>query len=407
MYPVLTEDCASHLRITIHVKLGIVIPEFQKQGGTERCIASLAEALSRRGHNLVIFSHRRNPTIVPEAHWRRVPMLERPHILRFFSFFLANPVLRMLAAGRGERIDALLSTGPDVLHPDVTAFHCCATTVAENLNCEPRKNGDSGRFRRWANLVTYRLVALLESYVVRRGARKVVAVSWALKCDLLDACNVPEARLSVIHDGVDIDTFQPCSREQRVEMRTILGLPSDAKIVLFVGHNWERKGLERLVDALILVCRSPMLLHPFLLVVGGTRAEAVQTYARQHLIGQVKFLGMRDDLDRIYPAADVLVLPSILESFGLPVLEAMACGIPAVVSRSAGVAELITDGVDGVLLDDPTDPQELAAKLKLLLDDPSLRLRIGEAARRTAEKHSWDLIAEQFEKILFDAGSNG
>jgi len=104
-------------------------------------------------------------------------------------------------------------------------------------------------------------------------------------------------------------------------------------------------------------------------------------------------------MGRIYGAADLCVLPTVHEPFGLPTLEAMASGVAVIVSRCAGVAEIITDGVDGVLLDEPSDARELAGKMGPLLLDPDLRGKLGEHARKTAAKLDWSEIASRVEDI--------
>jgi glycosyltransferase involved in cell wall biosynthesis len=183
----------------------------------------------------------------------------------------------------------------------------------------------------------------------------------------------------------------------RHDVRAQLSIPDDQPVVLFVGYNWERKGLNTLVSALAAIGRPESIRGPCLLVVGGHGRPSYEARARRHLAGNVRFLGTRDDVARLYGAADVCVLPSREEPFGLPIIEAMACGLPVIVSRGAGVAELISDGVDGVLLDDPADSAELAAKLVDILADPDRRLRMGAQARSTAERYSWDVIAGRVE----------
>jgi glycosyltransferase involved in cell wall biosynthesis len=93
------------------------------------------------------------------------------------------------------------------------------------------------------------------------------------------------------------------------------------------------------------------------------------------------------------------VLPSSLESFGLPVLEAMACGTPSIVSKNAGVASMVRDGENGLLLSDPSSATELAAKLIAFFGDAARTQEMRHRARATAEQYSWDRIAEQFEAI--------
>ena len=101
-----------------------------------------------------------------------------------------------------------------------------------------------------------------------------------------------------------------------------------------------------------------------------------------------------------YSAADIYAAPSLEDSFNLPVLEAMACGLPVVVSRQAGISDYIADGVDGILLHEPEDSRALAGALSLLLQQPELRLSLGENAARKATQFSWDSQVDAIHDLL-------
>jgi UDP-glucose:(heptosyl)LPS alpha-1,3-glucosyltransferase len=120
--------------------------------------------------------------------------------------------------------------------------------------------------------------------------------------------------------------------------------------------------------------------------------------------GGVRFAGHRDDIWKYYAASDIFLLPTLYEAFGLVILEAMASGLPVLVSRWAGAAELIHDGIDGLLINDPTDVAEISAKLGVLLRDEGLRRRLGDNARRAALHYSWAGVArmtlEVYDRVL-------
>jgi glycosyltransferase involved in cell wall biosynthesis len=109
----------------------------------------------------------------------------------------------------------------------------------------------------------------------------------------------------------------------------------------------------------------------------------------------VTFLGRQADVHRYFAAADLFVLPTLYEPFGMAVLEAMASGLPVVTSRTAGVAELITDREDGLLLDDPTDATAIATAVHLLVDSPELREHLGRTAREKVSGYSWDYVVRE------------
>jgi hypothetical protein len=127
---------------------------------------------------------------------------------------------------QGERFDVIHSTGPDVLCPTVTTLHCCTGGFAEELETPSPDAAwkQWGQLRRWHNMMSYRVIALFERFVVRRGARSVIVVSNALASEAQRHNNVPDARLNVIPNGVNLDEFRPPSDDRRRVARARLGV---------------------------------------------------------------------------------------------------------------------------------------------------------------------------------------
>ena len=119
---------------------------------------------------------------------------------------------------------------------------------------------------------------------------------------------------------------------------------------------------------------------------------------------RIFFLGYRKDLDLIMRNSDVFIFPTRYEPFSLVILEAMASGLPVITSKPdfCGAAELIEDGVNGFLMKENTDPYELADIIINLYKNPSLRKRIGENARKTALKYTWENMAKKYEKLYME-----
>jgi UDP-glucose:(heptosyl)LPS alpha-1,3-glucosyltransferase len=114
----------------------------------------------------------------------------------------------------------------------------------------------------------------------------------------------------------------------------------------------------------------------------------------------VLFLPPRKDIEFYYAAADVYAGPSLQESYGIPPAEAMACGLPVIVSAAAGVSEIVTDDVDAMVLDDPTDADKLATMIRRLHEDKELRNRLGNKACETARRYTWDRNGRDLAVIL-------
>lgn len=189
----------------------------------------------------------------------------------------------------------------------------------------------------------------------------------------------------------------------RSHARQNVGLADADFGLLMIGNDWKKKGLECLLEAL------GRLQNPAVkLLVAGQ--DSIEPYRRSidhyGVIRQLNFLPVRPDVEFYYAATDVYVCPSLEDAFAYPPFEAMACGLPVIVSAQAGVSELIADGEDGLLLNDPRDSENLARLINNLYDDSALRCSLGENAAQTASQFTWKRNAEQF-KVLFEEVMHG
>ena len=221
---------------------------------------------------------------------------------------------------------------------------------------------------------------------VRRAAA-VIAVSEFTRRDLIDLYGVPEHRVHAIPNGVDARFVpRPAAVATVVERHGL-----EAPFVLAVGALQARKNLPRLVQAF--AAAAP--LDHLLAVVGGDRggrAEVVAAAAAAGLGDRLRLLGHvgEDALPDLYGAARALAFPSLYEGFGLPALEAMACGTPVVASRTTGLGEAVGDAA---LTVDPTSVDELADALGRVLHDDPLRMRLIAAGSARAAELSWSRTA--------------
>jgi D-inositol-3-phosphate glycosyltransferase len=209
--------------------------------------------------------------------------------------------------------------------------------------------------------------------------------------------------ISIIPPGVDLDLFRPL---RRAPARATLGL-DDRPVILFVGRIQRLKGIDMLLRALGTIKSAAPGLRPTAVIVGGS-AEGTQVTAEREEMGrllqlasslevseQVRFVGgvPQEELPAYYAAADVTVMPSTYESFGLVALESMACGTPVVAARVGGLATLVRDNETGYLV--PwRDPALFGEKIQLLLTNPALRRRMGRNARGHALRFGWQASAD-------------
>ncbi|HET7011415.1 MAG TPA: glycosyltransferase [Anaerolineales bacterium] len=244
-----------------------------------------------------------------------------------------------------------------------------------------------------------------EAHLLRQADR-IVAATQAELAQFQWLYHVDIGRVVVIPPGVDVARFYPIPSD---EAREFVGVPKDGRMLLFVGRIEPLKGIDTLLEAVAFLKkegvprRGPLCLA----VIGGDADEdgepgSVEMTRLQDLRGRldiedtVTFLGKRDQdtLQYYYSAAEVVVVPSHYESFGLVALEAMACGTPVVASETGGLVFLVRDGETGFHVP-AGDPEALADRLGQLLEDELLRERLGKQAAEYAKRYAWPLVADQ------------
>lgn len=245
---------------------------------------------------------------------------------------------------------------------------------------------------------------------VMRWADRIVAATPLERAQMSWFYSADAKKISVIPAGVDTDLFYP---RDRAQVRRELGLPDlETPILLFVGRIERLKGLDTLLESVAVVSRTCSGRNLKVLIVGGggqTEEEnaelhrVVQLYHDLNLEEQVEFVGSRPQemLPLYYASADITVMPSHYESFGLVAVESMASGTPVIASNVGGLSYTVKDGETGFLV-----PEEnhfaLAEQVHNLLKNPDLRLHMGEQAAEHAKQYSWSNIAAEIVD-LYDA----
>jgi len=240
-------------------------------------------------------------------------------------------------------------------------------------------------------------------FEVLKAASRIVVSTRAEQEQLTSLYGADPDKLVTISPGVDTSHFYPIPAD---EAKAVIGIPPEDRMLLFVGRIERLKGVETLIRAIAHMRKVGVLgkCPHYLAVIGGdpegqqqdinTEMTRLQKLCQELGIGDlVVFLGKRNQnlLPYYYSSAEVLVLPSHYESFGMVALEAMACGTPVVASQVGGLAYLVKDGVNGYSVPEG-DPIALGNKLTELIRDDALRARLGEQANQYAQDFSWDKI---------------
>jgi glycosyltransferase involved in cell wall biosynthesis len=397
------------------LRLVVVSPFVDRRHGTERALAELLERLARdydceihlyaqRVDDLSLSNPRPAQTSGFGAIlWHKVPTIPGPHLVQFLGWMFLNGFLRRWhAMFGGPAYDLLLSPGINCLHPDVVAVHALFHQLRKLTQEENKEEkAGAGFFRRLHRRIYYGLLAALEGHVYSDSRISLAAVSPRMAGLLKDY--FAREDVCVIANGVDASHFSVVARlARRTAAREARGFREEDFVLLLIGNDWRVKGLPAILDAMAQLPALPLRL----LAAGSDSVEAFREKAKQlGVLDRCRWEPPRPDVLDFYAAADVYVSPSLEESFGLPVAEAMSCGLPAITSVHAGVADFVHNGVDGFVMSEPRDARYLAQLIQRLQSDEVLSRKIGEAASQKALDWTWNRHAAEVWQLLKKAAA--
>jgi glycosyltransferase involved in cell wall biosynthesis len=362
-----------------------------KGGGAERYAVALAEQLCER-HDVHVFSQAVG-TVLPGINYHPVRWsVRRPRWI--------NQLLFAYATWRMTR------QGYDVVHSHENVWHGHVQTLHVLPMRHTLLRDKLGLQRFWKLLGIYSSPRLLAHLGLERSrfqhdGRAYAAVSETLRTIVAQTYPGSERAMHVIPPGIARVAGAASGRE-RLAARAALGLPLQGRCLLLVGNDLRKKGLACVIQALAVLSDS----SAFVAVVGhvGQRA-AWEAMARDLGVGpQLHFLGAREDVGVAYIAADILVHPTLEDTYAMVVLEAMSHALPVIVSQSAycGISAELTHGVNALLLQDPHDAHALAQAIFQLTRSPDLQQRLAESGVEFATLRTWSRVAQQHERLYAD-----
>ena len=361
------------------MKIAAVLRCFTRKGSCRYAVEVFTHFV-RKGHEVHVYSNSWDKGLESTGiRFHKIPAIKGNFFLQEVSFMLLVTAMLKL-----KKYDLVYSQPGRFFSPDIAGVHICAT------------KGISGYV---PSGISERLLYMTEKHNLKK-CRKVIAVSNRIKSELVANYAVPEGKISVIHNGINLKEFSPAGKGVKSEMREKFGIPSDAFVLLFVGNPFSRKGLEYVIRAMPLIAAK----HPFLFVVGNDDITLYEGMIKElQLEGRIKHIRSTGSISEAYWAADAFVFPTLYEPFGLVISEAMASGLPVVTSRSAGAAEIMKDGKDGLLLDYPRDPKRIAEKVNLLVNNVQLGGDISKSALDKVRQYSWDTVAQKWLDVFLES----
>ncbi len=384
-------------------RVAVVSPFLDKQHGTERRVV---EWISHLADTFEIHVYSQNLADLDRSKvtWHRIPKLAGPHLFNYLWWFAANRIWREWDRRfRGIRHDLVFSPGINCLDADAVSVHIVFAEYARRNRSEIEFAQHSPRSwpQRLHRKLYYALIASLERRVYTRPDVTLILIARRT-AEGLERFYGRDGKFPVIYVGLDHEVFSTARRvAMRRAARKELKIADDRFVLLLIGNDWRNKGVAAVLEAMELLRASSI----DLVLVGREGAGEYDALIRQHqLEGRVHFLPPRSDVESFYAAADTYVGPSFEDTFAQPPAEAMACGLPVIVSSTNGTCEIITDGEDGLILQDPTDANTLAEMIQRLYDDREFRERLGTNAAATARRYTWERngreLTELFQEIL-------
>jgi glycosyltransferase involved in cell wall biosynthesis len=373
-------------------RVALVAHDIHDGGGMERAFAELLRRASPH-YDFTVYASSLAADLRPLVAWRHIPTPARPFPLKFSVFFFVAG-LRVRGTG-ADLIHTLGAVVPNRAHLATIPF-CHAGYVAKLGRLTPDTSGPLQRLNRG---ISRSLALAAERWCYRRSRLQLFApVSQGVREEL--ASHYPAIPSALTPNGVDTDRYKP-DPGRRASMRGEESVENGEIVCVFVGGDWDRKGLELAIEALALANAEERGLR--LWVVGrGDRHRYEQLAVKHGLAQRVRFFGPRNDAERFYQAADVLVLPTEYETFSLVAYEAAASCLPVLATRVSGIEDLVADGESGFLVE--RRAEAVADALVRLALDPELRVRMGREGRRRASAYTWersvDSVVRVYEQLL-------
>jgi UDP-glucose:(heptosyl)LPS alpha-1,3-glucosyltransferase len=381
---------------------------FSKPNGISRYVIELSERLSKEHEVHLLIAD--NDFNLPGMIIHRNPLSKIPsfkfnsNILYLKSLLhISNITIRLIINAlynpyfsrkiqRRYHIDIIHSQSIDSLSADVVTMHACFKAARKN----PEKSTKTPFLLRTLGMISF--FPFIYSYLaveknILHDSKKIIAVSQKLKDEIIEHYKIPETKIIVIPNGVDLYKFKPDSIK-REKIRNRYGISKDDVVLIFVGHMFKAKGLDYIMEAISGIDKVKLF------VIGEDQNIKIykERASKDGIQDKVIFVGkILEGVEDYYAASDIFLLPSASEGFPLTSLEAVATGLPIIATKVAGLEELVEDETNGFFV--KRNSEDIRNKIKFLVQNENLRKQMGINARKTSEKYSWDEVERRTSQV--------
>lgn len=363
-------------------KIAVVVPKYGLVGGGERFVFELTERLAENGkYDIHVFANKWQGCS-PLITFHKVPIITFPKWLTTISFaYFANKKIASMDFD-------LVHTHDRIFRADIATVHSIPHSIWVK---EIRQKKMMSLFDLATCWVEKKLFA-------SRDLKVIMPVSNLAKEKMLEEYEVNPEKIHIVHPGVDLEKFRAVEPATRQAIRQEFGVEDDDLLVLFVSMNFELKGLDLLLAAMSQIQNADHRKRIKVLVAGKGNIRKYQAITQNLGIeSNTFFAGVRHDMERVYQSGDLFVLLSGFDTFGMVVTEAMASGLPVIVSDQVGAKDLVRNGENGFVVS-REDIDGISSIFVNMTDRHTYKV-MSENARKSMSVCGWDDIVKEVMKI--------
>lgn len=371
----------------------IVASDFVKTGGMDRANYALAEYIARQGNNLHLVSYRVDNDLVEIP---KVCVSDVPKPLN--SHFLGAPLLGTKAFAVADRLSKI-----EKLRVIVNGGNCPWADVnwVHYVHAAYRADNRSSARSQLKQQLNHQIARRTEKIALQK-AKLVISNSIVTQNHLIDLLQIDPSKVKTIYLGTDPTIFYPVTDTEKATLRAEYAWDLDLPIIVFIGALGDRrKGFDTLFSAWQQLCQDQNWTARLVAIgVGDELPLWQQRTQTAGLTDRIQFLGFRRDVPSILRSADCLVAPTRYEAYGLGVHEALCCGLPAITSATAGVAERYSPELQDLLLPDANDVADLVSRLYRWQQQQEYYRQQAIALSESLRRYTWDDMARDIVKAI-------